>query len=315
MAEHRFPIADFRGVVYHDAPLLERTTWRMGGPARWLVQPMDEKALSNLWTTLPGEIPRIVLGCGSNILVEDDGFDGVVIDLTRSFKAIRLVQTQEESAIIHADAGLSVRALAHFARKQGLSGAEFLAGIPGTVGGALLMNAGAHGAEIKDILLDADLLDPQGECQRMPVEELGLCYRHSQTRPGWLFLSARFQLGKSDPEAIRKKICTFNQYRRHSQPLDFPSAGSTFKNPKEGPHAWRLIDAAGMRGASCGDAHVSEKHCNFLVNRGRARADDMLKLMERVQEAVFAVSGIHLDREVAVLGRTGLRNRHFASSF
>lgn len=289
-------------------PLAPRTTWKIGGPARWLVRPDTAQALQRLLPALPAEIPRLVLGGGSNLLLSDEGFQGVVLDLTHRMKAIRLVQSDEKTAgegVLHADAGATTRALAHFARTHGLTGAEFLGGIPGSVGGALRMNAGAYGREMRDILVDVTVLDSEGRPQDLPVQRLGMGYRHTQLPPDWIFLSARFRLTPGDPTLIRDRMRTMNQTRRARQPLGFPSAGSTFKNPPTGPKAWAWIDAAGMRGAWEGAAQVSEQHSNFLINRGAARSRDMKMLIEHVRDRVVQTSGVTLTLEVGLMGPFG----------
>ncbi|HIJ84034.1 MAG: UDP-N-acetylenolpyruvoylglucosamine reductase [Magnetococcales bacterium] len=303
------PPPPLAGLLLENCPLAGRTTWRMGGLARWLVSFRDIEDLVLFWGNLSRETPRFVLGGGSNILVADAGFQGVVLDLTRGLNRIQLQQPVgpgNPEAILYAEAGASTRALAHACRHLGLSGAEFLAGIPGSVGGALVMNAGAFGGEIKDILIDALALDPDGERHVLTPDTLKMRYRHTQLPLGWIFVSARFRLIPADAEVIRKTMQRFNHHRRTTQPLAHPTAGSTFKNPSQGPCAWKLIEAAGMRGASVGQARVSEKHCNFFINTGQASATDMTCLVRKVRDAVFAHSGIRLETEVGLLGPLGL---------
>ncbi|MBF0180830.1 MAG: UDP-N-acetylmuramate dehydrogenase [Magnetococcales bacterium] len=294
-----------RGRLLTDVPLAPRTTWRIGGAARWFLSPASPEEVTGLLARWPPEIPRLVLGGGSNLLVADAGWPGAVLDLTYGMQRIYTLNDpsgQEETVIVHADAGASTSALAHFARLHGLSGAEFLGGIPGTIGGALRMNAGAHGGEIRGILIEAELLDETGQHHCLAVERLGMGYRRCGAPDGWLFLAGRFRLRRGDPEAIRATMRGFNQRRRASQPLELPSAGSVFKNPPEGPRAWELIARAGMRGATCGDAQVAVKHGNFFVNRGQATADDMLTLIRRVQDAVERDSSIRLELEIKLAG-------------
>ncbi|MBF0110036.1 MAG: UDP-N-acetylmuramate dehydrogenase [Magnetococcales bacterium] len=296
------------GHMREQVALADRTTLKIGGPARWLVSFRDIEELSSFWRTLHPETPRFILGGGSNLLVGDSGFQGVILDMTRGFARIQLERpsrTDAPEAVVTALSGTSTRALAHAARRLGLGGAEFLAGIPGSVGGALVMNAGAHGHELKDILIDALLLDPDGERHLMTPADLDMSYRHTALPQGWIFVSARFRLRPEDPDTIRQTMRHHNHQRRRAQPLNLPSAGSTFKNPPDGPAAWKLIDAAGMRGVAIGDARVAEKHCNFLVNTGKATATDMVALIQKVRNAVFAHSGIRLDTEIGFLGPTG----------
>ena len=289
-------------------PLAPRTTWKIGGPARFLLQPDSRQAVQRVLSLLPEEMPRLVLGGGSNILIDDAGFQGVVLDLTHRMNQIYRVDLSsetEDSVLLHVEAGATTRALAHFARLHGLTGAEFLGGIPGSVGGALRMNAGAYGGEIQDILVEVELLDAEGQHRSLPVQALGMSYRTTQVPSDWIFLSARVRLHRGDPEVIREKMRHLNQSRKKNQPLRFPSAGSTFKNPLIGPKAWQWIDAAGMRGAWQGAAQVSELHSNFLVNRGGACSQDMKILIERVQERVLRVGGQLLSLEVGIVGPFG----------
>lgn len=286
-----------------NVPLAPRTTWKIGGPARWLVQPGTAHELQQVLRRLqelPEPIPRLVLGGGSNVLIDDVGFQGVVLDLKHRMNFIALAE-QDKTGVLWVGAGTTTRTLAHFARTHGLTGAEFLGGIPGSVGGALRMNAGAYGQEMKNIVLDVELLDAEGVCQTLAVEQLGMSYRCTQVPQDWIFLSARLQLHQGDPETIRERMRSLNDARRTSQPLRFPSAGSTFKNPVNGPKAWQWIAEAGLRGVSVGDAQVSEKHCNFLINRGAARSCDMRLLMDRVQKQVVQVGGALLALEVEIV--------------
>ncbi|MBF0296315.1 MAG: UDP-N-acetylmuramate dehydrogenase [Magnetococcales bacterium] len=294
-----------RGRMLNDLPLAPRTTWRIGGAARWFLSPASPEELADLLARWPPEIPRLVLGGGSNLLVADAGWPGAVLDLTYGMQRIYTLHDPsdgEEEVTVHADAGASTSALAHFARLRGLSGAEFLGGIPGSIGGALRMNAGAYGGEIRGILREAELLDETGQRHCLPVERLGMGYRRCGVPEAWLFLAARFRLRRGDPETIRATMRGFNQRRRASQPLELPSAGSVFKNPPGEYKAWELIARAGMRGATCGDAQVSVKHGNFFVNRGQATANDMLTLICRVRDAVERDSAIRLDLEIRLAG-------------
>ena len=306
----------FKGLkppLQESVPLKRRTTWRIGGAARWLAEPNSRGELARLWSELPEEIPRFLLGGGSNILVEDTGFSGVAVDLTRRFNRIEQqpVEGEESQVRLIAEAGVKTSTLAHLARRQGLTGAEFLGGIPGTLGGAMRMNAGANGGDIAAILSEAQIVDREGNIQSVPVEKLGLAYRHSNLPPDALFLSGTFILKRGEPEGIRDKMRRFNQHRSQSQPLDYASAGSTFKNPPQGPAAWKLIQEAGLRGSRIGDAQVSEKHCNFLINRDQAKSDEMLALIHRVREKVAQKTGVDLELEVAILGPEGLRPRGY----
>lgn len=315
-----FPLSGLALPVTEGAALAPRTTWRIGGPARWLVQPVDGGGLGRLLAAWPGDVPLMVLGGGSNLLIDDAGFSGLVVDLTGHLSRIETVteavassrwgfgpkDVGKDNVIVRAEAGASTRSLAHYARRRGLAGAAFLAGIPGSVGGALRMNAGAHGGEMKDILLAVEMMDPAGKPHRRVASHLGLAYRQARVPAGWLFLSALLRFRPGDPGAIRERMRGFNRRRRATQPLAFPSAGSTFKNPPEGPRAWQWIDAAGMRGTREGDAQVSEQHSNFFINCGRANSRDMRVLIDRVRERVLQTGGISLALEVGILGPGGL---------
>ncbi len=280
--------------VLSQVPLAGRTTWRIGGLAQWLIAPVSVDELSLLLQQWPESIPRFLLGGGSNLLIADNGFQGAVLDLTSALKKIYTLAREDTEVIIHAEAGASTSRLAHFARLQGVGGAEFLGGIPGSIGGALRMNAGAYGGEIKNILKNVSLMDPYGATHQWSVEQLGMQYRTTVIPNDWIFTSARFRLRPDDPEKIRLTMRQFNQRRRRSQPLELPSAGSVFKNPPNAPKAWELIDQAGLRGATQGDAQVSTKHSNFFVNRGHAQANEMLHLIQRVVAQVEKRSAIHL---------------------
>ncbi|MBF0177493.1 MAG: UDP-N-acetylmuramate dehydrogenase [Magnetococcales bacterium] len=282
-------------------PLAPHTTWRIGGPARWLVFPSTVQEMSHLVQNLAGEIPWLLLGGGSNVLIDDAGFQGVVMDLAPGMNQIRMT----DPWTIAAEAGVSTRTLAHFARRHGLTGAEFLAGIPGSVGGALRMNAGAYGGDMRQILQHAQVMDPTGQCHDRTPQELAMSYRRTQLPSGWFFVSGHFRLQPGDPERIRHTMRDFNQRRRHSQPLQYPSAGSVFCNPATGPGAWQLIDAVGLRGVRQGGAQVAEKHCNFILNRGGARSGDILTLIDLIREKVLKKSHVGLELEVRIVSPNG----------
>ncbi|MBF0448616.1 MAG: UDP-N-acetylmuramate dehydrogenase [Magnetococcales bacterium] len=305
MGEIRLP-ASIKPLLTEGVSLRGRTTWRMGGNGRWLAEPVDQAELARIWTQIPETVPLFLLGGGSNILVDDAGFDGVVINLSRHLNQISAIR-DNGSLLLTVEAGTSTSCVAHYARRNGWGGAEFLGGIPGTIGGAMRMNAGAHGGEIAHLLVEARLMDKSGRQHCWPVEKLGLEYRRSALPSGWIFISGTLRLKTDDPENIRKKMRQNNQHRRQTQPLDHPSAGSTFKNPPQ-VAAWRLIDEAGLRGARIGEAQVSEKHSNFLVNRGQAKSRDMRILIETVKERVMKTSGISLQLEVGILGPQGFYN-------
>lgn len=290
--------------VLEGVPLARRTTWRIGGAARWLVQPKDEAELRRVLASLPEKMPRLLLGGGSNLLLADAGLDGVGVDLTAGMREIRLAADDGEQVELEVQAGADVRHLAHVARQQGWSGAEFLAGIPGSVGGALRMNAGAYGGEMKQILMAARALDAEGIPQTLEVARMGLGYRTCGVPEGWIFTGARIRLRRDDPQRIRERMRGYNRQRAASQPLAWPSAGSTFRNPP-GAAAWKLLEEAGMRGVRVGAAGVSEKHCNFFLNLGGATAREMRTLIDRARERVLQTSGVALQLEVRIITADG----------
>ncbi|MBF0588727.1 MAG: UDP-N-acetylmuramate dehydrogenase [Magnetococcales bacterium] len=305
--DHFAPPSGYIGTLQEAVSMTRRTTLRMGGPARWLAQPEDEKSLATLMRSLTPGTPGLALGGGSNMLVADEGFDGIMLDLTAKMNDIQKHAAEGGEWLIRVGGGASTRTVSHYSRRNGLSGLEFLAGIPGSVGGALKMNAGAYGSEMQNVLVWAELIDVHGQCHRRPVEALGLGYRKSAIPDGWIVASTLLRLHRDDPERIRRRIREMNQKRRRSQPLRYPSAGSVFKNPPEGPLAWELIDRAGLRGASEGAVQISEQHSNFFINRGGARTRDMLALIDCARERVLAESGVRLELELKVIGSGGVR--------
>ncbi|NGZ06587.1 MAG: UDP-N-acetylmuramate dehydrogenase [Magnetococcales bacterium] len=291
--------------ILTEQPLALQTTWRIGGAARWLLRPASLDELGRLLTCWPAGIPRLVLGGGSNVLVADQGFAGAVLDLTHGVNRIYTVTEslkEDGSVLIHADAGAATRALAHFARRAGLRGAEFLAGIPGSIGGAVRMNAGAYGGEMREILKEVELLNARGERLVRTPEQLGMGYRCCTGLGDQIVISVRVCLQPDDPEQIRQRMRTFNRQRRLSQPLEWPNAGSVFKNPPAGGKAWELIAQAGLRGMQRGDAQISPKHCNFFVNLGQATAAQMHDLITMTQQQVAQHSGVLLQPEVQLVG-------------
>ncbi|MBF0187232.1 MAG: UDP-N-acetylmuramate dehydrogenase [Magnetococcales bacterium] len=328
MSLRESPPVKSNDVAWHtNISLAGRSTWRIGGPAHWIAQPQTPDALAHLLKEWPDETPRLMLGGGSNILFDDDGFHGIVIDLSRFFARSTLLEEgastlmdhpatpgqraeggSERDQVLRVDAGVNTRTMAHTARRLGLGGAEFLAGIPGTIGGALRMNAGAYGSEMRNIMIQALVMDDCGEAHILTPETLGMDYRTTTLPAGWILLRADFRLHPDDPAAIRSRMQAYNRKRAASQPLRYPSAGSTFKNPPSAPLAWRLIDDAGMRGYRVGDAQVSEKHSNFLINRGAATSDEMRALITRVRKRVAQRCGIELELEVAIFDTDGPRS-------
>jgi UDP-N-acetylmuramate dehydrogenase len=289
-------VREIRGTVLRDEPMARHTSLRVGGPADWFVVPADVADLDSL-LTLVGEyeIPFLVVGGGYNLLVRDGGIRGCVISLDRFDQLDR-----EGENLIHAGAGVENAALARFCRDQGLAGLEFLVGIPGRLGGALAMNAGAGGGEITDLLDTLVTLKGRTFTKR-EKSQLVFGYRFLQLGQGEIICQASFRLTQDDPAKIRCQMESFLEKRRATQQVGYPNAGSFFKNPPEGP-AWRCIDGAKLRGIRIGGAEVSTVHANFLVNRGGASADDFLALAAKVKEKVREQSGVELQEEVRIVG-------------
>lgn len=284
--------------VYRNEPMRKHTTFRIGGPADFYLCPHSAKEIQKAVAICrEEELPYFILGNGSNLLVSDQGYRGVVIQLWKNVSDILV-----EGCRIRAKAGASLAKIAGEALEEGLTGMEFAAGIPGTLGGAVVMNAGAYGGEMKDILQEVLVMDEQGEIFTLKKEELHLGYRTSIIKEkGYIVLAAALELKPGDRKEIKEKMDELKQRRVEKQPLDMPSAGSTFKRP-EGYFAGKLIMDAGLRGFSVGGAQISEKHCGFVVNTGKATANDVLTLIREVQKRVRDKFGVELETEVKFLG-------------
>ena len=284
--------------VYRNEPMKKHTTFRIGGPADYYLCPHSAKEIQKVVEICREEkIPYFILGNGSNLLVSDKGYRGAVIQLWKNVSDIRV-----DGCLIEAKAGASLAKIAAQALEEGLTGMEFAAGIPGTLGGAVVMNAGAYGGEMKDILKEALVMDEEGKIFTLEKENLKLGYRTSIVKEkGYIVLAATLELKPGNREEIRKLMEDLKQRRAEKQPLDMPSAGSTFKWP-EGYFAGKLIMDAGLRGFSVGGAQISEKHCGFVVNTGEASASDVLNLIREVQKRVRENSGVELETEVKFLG-------------
>ncbi|MBP5594912.1 MAG: UDP-N-acetylmuramate dehydrogenase [Pseudobutyrivibrio sp.] len=285
-------------LVLTEEPMKGHTTFRIGGPADIYIEPDYASIIPLVQYLKAQDVPFMVIGNGSNLLVSDDGMDGVVISLGKNSDGITI---SGDTMVVEAGAMLS--SVANAAADAGLTGLEFASGIPGSIGGAVYMNAGAYGGEIKDVIESVLVLTENLEKKVMTAEDLHMSYRHSSLmEEGGYVLSAVLKLSKGDKEEIKAKIADIREQRVTKQPLNFPSAGSTFKRP-EGYFAGKLIDDAGLRGYSVGGAQVSEKHCGFVVNKGDAKAADVLKLMKDVDSKVFEMFGVHLSPEVRIVGR------------
>ena len=275
------------------------TTFRVGGPAHFFVTPKTEEQLQSvLKLCKETDTPWFILGRGSNLLVSDRGFDGVVIHMQKHWNHYH---TEENR--IFAQAGAMMSAVSQEALRNGLTGFEFASGIPGTIGGGLRMNAGAYGGEMKQVVLSAKVMDSNGTVLELSKDELELGYRTSTIgRNGYIALSCVIELQPGDPDCIRSTMEEMNAKRRQKQPLEYGSAGSTFKRP-EGYFAGKLIQDAGLKGFSIGDAQVSEKHAGFVINRGNAKAADIMKLCKEVSRRVHEQFGVNLEMEVRRLGK------------
>jgi UDP-N-acetylmuramate dehydrogenase len=286
-----------RGELRSDEPLARHTSWGVGGPARSFYRPADAADLAAFLSQLDPNEPLLWLGLGSNLLVSDTGFAGTVIQTQGCLTGLERAGDQG----VRAEAGVSCAKVARFAARLGLAGAEFLAGIPGTMGGALAMNAGAHGGETWDWVHRVHTIDRRGKIRERLPDAFDIGYRHVEIPRGEWFLDAELQLTPGDDKACLERIREVLERRGRTQPIGLPSCGSVFRNPP-GDHAARLIEAAGLKGLRIGGAQVSEKHANFIINTGAATASDMARLIERVQTEVERRSGIRLIREVRRVG-------------
>lgn len=285
------------GTIEAGGSLADFIWFRTGGPAQWLVKPADEADLARFLAELDESVPVTPIGVGSNLIVRDGGVDGAVVRLPKSFASV----TIDPSNRVRAGGGAMGITVASAARDSGVAGIEFLRGIPGTVGGAVRMNAGAYGREVKDVLVEARLVLRDGTVETWPLERLGYTYRHSEVPAGAVVVEALFQGKPGVKEVIGAEMDRIAAEREASQPLRSRTGGSTFKNPA-GHKAWALIDAAGCRGLRLGDAQVSEKHCNFLLNLGSATSAEIEELGEEVRRRVMEKTNIQLEWEIQRIG-------------
>ena len=285
------------GCVRENVTLAPYTTMRTGGPAALFAEPRSAQQLAHVhqWAQEKG-LSLLILGNGSNLLIADSGFDGLVIHLGRALSEVSVFANT-----LTAQAGASLAAAARAAAQASLTGLEFAAGIPGSIGGAVCMNAGAYGGEIAQVIVSARVLTPEG-VRMVSRDELSLGYRSSAVmQNGWVVLEATFEFAPGSPDEIKATMADLAARRREKQPLEYPSAGSVFKRP-EGHFAGKLIEDAGLKGLRVGGAEVSPKHAGFIVNVGGATARDVLELIERIREKVYAMSGVTLECEIRTIG-------------
>jgi UDP-N-acetylmuramate dehydrogenase len=286
-----------KGKVLFDAPMSQFTSIKVGGPADTLFFPKDVDELRKVVRyARRRSIPYFILGKGTNLIVRDKGIRGWVISLNQGLKNV-----QTDGDEIEAEAGLTLQQLVQFSIQKGLTGLEPFFGIPGTVGGGLAMNAGAWGVELKDVVSSISLMKKDGEVVERPRQKLRFSYRRLNIPAYWIILRGRFQLKKGRKEEILEKVKSYSETRKRTQPLGYPSAGSIFKNPKEGP-AGKWIEEVGLKGFRMGQAMVSDRHANFIINLGKATAEEVINLMELVERKGYEEKGISLEREVRVIG-------------
>jgi UDP-N-acetylmuramate dehydrogenase len=296
-ADLRTRLPELRGTLEANAPMAPLSWFRTGGPAEALFTPADEDDLAYFLAYLPADVPVLVVGLGSNLLVRDGGVPGVVIRLGKPFAEVSVEGGQR----IRAGAGAPDVKVASTAAKAGISGLTFFRGIPGSIGGALRMNGGAYGGETKDVLVEATGLTRRGERVTLANGDMGFTYRHSAVPDDVIFTQATFEGRPGDPATIQAEMNAITEARSSTQPVNTRTGGSTFKNPP-GHKAWQVIDAAGCRGLRVGAAQVSELHCNFLINHGGASAADIEALGEEVRRRVREHSGVELEWEIKRVG-------------
>jgi UDP-N-acetylmuramate dehydrogenase len=295
--ELKVALPDLRGRLSAGSRLSEITWFRVGGPAEVLFTPADEADLAYALARIPSEVPVFVLGLGSNLLIRDGGVKGVVVRLGRGFSGIEPLKGQR----LRTGTAVPDVKVARAAADAGISGLAFYRGIPGSIGGALRMNAGAHGRETKDALVNARAVDRSGKVHELTNADMGFTYRHCSVPTDWIFTEATYVGEPGEPAKILAEMNDVAEYREKNQPIKERTGGSTFKNPP-GSSAWKLVDAAGMRGFRVGGAKVSEMHCNFLINDANATAEDIERLGETVRAHVKATQGVALEWEIIRVG-------------
>lgn len=288
-----YDLPQVRGAYRYNAAL--KNWFDVGGKAEVLFRPADVEDLQNFFKNISKKIPVQILGAASNVIISDEGVKGVVIRLPGEFAKISC-----EGEIVTAGAAALCGNVALHSKNAALSGLEFFSGVPGSVGGAIAMNAGCYGSDISQILLSAKALDLNGNLVELSNKDFGFFYRGSKISKNFIFVEGSFKAVKSSIEAVAEKISELNQQREKAQPIRAKTGGSTFKNPAE-KKAWQLIDEAGCRGKIIGDAQISEKHCNFMINRGKASAQNLIDLGDEVKRLVEEKSGIKLEWEIKIL--------------
>ena len=289
-----------RGRLTAQAPLAPLVWFKAGGVAQWLFEPADADDLAAFLASLAPDVPVMALGLGSNLIVRDGGVPGVVVRLGKSFAGVRAI----DAVTLDCGGGASGVLVSSTARDKGIAGLEFLRSIPGTVGGFVRMNGGAYGREVKDVLIDCDVVMRSGARATLSAAELGYSYRHSDLAEGAVVVAARFRGAPGDPATIQAEMDRIAAAREASQPLRTKTGGSTFKNP-DGHKAWELVDRAGCRGLTLGGAQVSDKHTNFLINTGDATSAEIEALGELVRDKVRAATGVELNWEIQRVGSPG----------
>jgi UDP-N-acetylmuramate dehydrogenase len=298
-------IASFKGEIRQKEPMSRHTSYAIGGPADVFAVPVDRADCATLFREIREKrLKHIVLGGGTNLLVRDGGFRGVVISLQR-MQAVKIEREYHSIGgaftVVFVEAGMPLQKLLSFTVEEGLTGLEFTAGIPGTVGGAVCMNAGTASGEFGDVIDSVTLLSPEGNMVTRGREEMGFGYRMCTIPEGHVVLDVRLILRRGDRDKIQAHVKEILNTRKQRQPAGQPNAGSIFKNPQE-ESAGKLIEAAGLKGKTVGNAQVSDKHANFIVNKGHAKASDVLALMEIVKEKVLQVHGVRLEPEIKIIG-------------
>jgi UDP-N-acetylmuramate dehydrogenase len=296
-ADLAMKLPELRGRLSANVPLSDITWFRVGGPAQVLFAPADEADLAYFLAGIPADLPVTAVGLGSNLLVRDGGLPGVVIRLGRGFASV----TTEDGHRVRAGTAVPDVKVARAAAEAGIAGLAFYRGIPGSIGGALHMNAGAHGRETKDVLIEVRAVDRNGNGHTLSLADMGFTYRHSAVPEDFILTQALFQGMPGEAAEILRQMEEVAEYREKNQPIRERTGGSTFKNPP-GASAWKLIDEAGCRGLRVGGAKVSDKHCNFLINEGGASAEDIERLGETVRARVKARSGVTLEWEIIRIG-------------